>query len=136
MPQALLPLLSISLLFSSSNSLSAYSFSFSSFPCCFTLYFFLPSPSTLFLLSFSIFPFFASFLLVIPLSLPGQRLSYFSLFFSLLLLFPASSFCVALYERSARAAPLAARKKGGPKRTSYFLCSDSNLGGPKWPPMI
>ena len=41
------------------------------------------------------------------------------------------------YERpEARATPLAARKKGGPKRSSYFLCSDSDLGGPKWPPMI
>lgn len=38
--------------------------------------------------------------------------------------------------RSDGAAPLAARKKGGPKRTSYFLCSDSDLGGPKWPPMM
>lgn len=38
--------------------------------------------------------------------------------------------------RSGGAAPLAARKKGGPKRTSYFLCSDSDLGGPKWPPMM
>lgn len=38
--------------------------------------------------------------------------------------------------RSSGAAPLAARKKGGPKRTSYFLCSDSDLGGPKWPPMM
>lgn len=38
--------------------------------------------------------------------------------------------------QSGEAAPLAARKKGGPKRTSYFLCSDSDLGGPKWPPMM
>lgn len=46
----------------------------------------------------------------------------------------APPFSVAV--RTGRAAPLAARKKGGPKRTSYFLCSDSDLGGPKWPPMM
>lgn len=40
------------------------------------------------------------------------------------------------YDPNGGAAPLAARKKGGPKRTSYFLCSDSDLGGPKWPPMM
>lgn len=114
------------------------------------------SASELVLLSFSL-SFSLSLLSFQPLS-PGPFSSlslYLSLYpsFSLFLLasvpFSSSRSCAGLfglspshllsllrYDPSGRAAPLAARKKGGPKRTSYFLCSDSDLGGPKWPPMM
>lgn len=99
----------------SSNSFSSLAFSFDFLrPLC-------PTP-----LSFSVsVPFFLSLL-----SLSRFHI-HAGVFDSLL---RAPPFSVAV--RTGRAAPLAARKKGGPKRTSYFLCSDSNLGGPKWPPMM
>lgn len=111
-------------IFVSASELVLLSFSLLSFQPLF------PGPFSSLSLYLSLYPSFSLFLLAsVPFSSSRSCAGLFGLS-------PSHLLSLLRYDPSGRAAPLAARKKGGPKRTSYFLCSDSDLGGPKWPPMM